>query len=192
MADPMTPTGLLATDYEGTGYVEETDASHDVDTMLVSRYPVEQHVYMMPITSPSGFANQTAAFVQLAAPTMAWAFDWTIMREGSRPAVPDPTPIDTNWVLLYATPEPMMVTVGVDGVTPVYRLSGTYVYGRKTAPSQIYDAVNFPRPPWVADVYQRGVSSSSLQKGLSDSAGGGGAAASPGVPYVPTGGPVRR
>ncbi len=189
----MTPTGELQVDYSATGVNDETGAAHTVDTMMYSCYPAEQQVYMLPVTSPDGFAGQTCAFVQLAAPTLAWVFDWTIMREGSQPAIPDPTPQDTDWVLLCATPEPMMQTVQIDGNTPVYRMSGTYVYGRRTAPANPYTAVCYPRPPWVANVFPRNVQTTLLEKGLSDTTAGGtgGGTVSPGYPNVPTGGPVR-
>lgn len=188
-----TPTGTVPADYVATGYKEQPDFSHDVDTMANSHYGFDPHVYMMPVTSPSGFQGQSAAFVQLAAATMTWRYEWTFMREGSRPAVPDPAPLDPNWVLLYESPVLMQENLAIDGLTPIYRLSGTYVYGRKTTPASPYEVACYPRPPWMADEFPRGVPTSLLEKGLSDTTSStGGTGASPGNPGLVPGGPVRR
>ncbi len=97
--------------------------------------------------------------------------DWTVSKLGARPSVPDPIPLDSNWVLLKKLPELQNVTVGPDGITPLYRVSGVYVYGRRTAPSNTYDASNFPLPLYLEDQYARDIPATLLKKGISDTPG---------------------
>ena len=52
-------------------------------------------------------------------------------------------------------PEARMVTVGPDGVTPLYRISGTYVYGCTDPSDDVFSDVVYPRPPWLIDAFDR-------------------------------------
>lgn len=118
---------------------------------IVNRYVNPQRRYMLGITSPAGFNGQSAAFVQLASQTMLWIADWTAMKTKSKPKIPDPTPADDRWVLLAKYWTPAMVIPNADGVTPMFRISGTYIYGLKDPSEETLIDTTFPRPPWVEE-----------------------------------------
>lgn len=152
--DPL-PTNLIA-----------SDAGIFSDCQVINHFEKDRHLYMMGLTSPGGFNGASVGFAQLASPTLLWIADWTVERQGSQPTFPDPTPYDSTWVLLYDLYEPGQVNVAADGVTPIYRISGTYIYG-KTNPSTVtINDINYGRPPWLLDVYDRNVTTTSLQQSL--------------------------
>jgi len=151
------------------------------DYMIQSYYEADQHVYMIPLagtlpapvrgesvlstqpraqpfpgsdTLTSTQQRPSTAFVQLAAPTLLWIVDWTAQRLGSPPITPSPEPEDPNWVLLDEHYNPTMITVAVDGRTPLYRLTGTFVYGHRHATDTV-NHLRFPRPPWLQDTFVR-------------------------------------
>ena len=142
------------------------DQSIWTDYMINSRYEKDRHTYMIPIASPTGFANVGAAFCQLAKPTLLWIVDWTACRFNEQPDIPSPllvTGLVTGngalpdfWILLDEHYEPAMVTLGADGVTPLYRLSGTYVYGCTDPSTVTTNDITFPRPPWMLDALPAG------------------------------------
>lgn len=165
------------------------------DYIIINKYENDRHVYMLPITSPDGFQStgggrslstgpisqatigaipggfsnqQTAAFVQLAAPTLLWICQWTVCRYAKKPIIPDPTPRNSNWVLLDILPETRNIAVGADGVTPLFRISGTYVYGHRNPTNDPFLSINWPRVPWLDDFENRQVSQGMYQQGLSD------------------------
>lgn len=138
------------------------------DYAIIHRYENDGHVYMAGITSPGGFQGNKAAFFKLAANTLLWIADWTAMRVGRQPTIPKPTDLaDSNWVLLDRIPETVNVVFGPDGVTPVYRISGTYVYGHKNPSNDVFDDVRYGRPPWADTTgVSRRVDSDSVAGGL--------------------------
>lgn len=120
------------------------------DYHVIHRYESDRHTYMAGITSPGGFQNSKAAFFRLAAPTLLWIADWTALRFGDQPKAPDPYNLtNANWILLDVIPETKNIVVGPDGITPVYRISGVYVYGHKNPSDDVFDDVQYPRPPWL-------------------------------------------
>lgn len=126
------------------------------DYEVVNRYENPQHRYMLGITSPSGFNGQSAAFVQLASPTLLWVSDWTALKWNGMPTIPDPTSQDDTWVLLAKYYQPAMLVINpADGQTPGYRISGTYVYGKKNPSTDVIDDISFARPPWIDNVPPR-------------------------------------
>lgn len=135
-------------------HVPQTDSIF-TDYEVESRYEERPNVYMMGVTSPNGFQGNTTAFVQLAATTVLWVVNWTGLRLGKQPLIPSKDPGDPNWIFLYSSPETQKVTTGPDQVTPLYRISGTYVYGRVNSPSDIFSLVTYPRAPWIPDVFDR-------------------------------------
>jgi len=147
------------------------------DYKIRSRYENDQHVYMMGITSPGiiagspGLGTRTtgsltgAAFVQLAAPTLLWVADWTAAKFKEIPSIPEFV-VGGGWVLMDVHFEPGMLVVGADGVTPLYRISGTYVYGHTNPSARVFPDVVFTRPPWLADVFQRTLSQTNFQQNL--------------------------
>lgn len=136
------------------------------DFKIRNKFEKDHHRYMMGITSPNGFEGASVAFVQLASPTLLWIADWTACRYNIQPDIPDPTPADTNWVLLDEHYEPTMLTVGADQITPLYRISGTYVYGHKNPASVTVSNINYARPPWLENSFVRNVPTSVLKQNL--------------------------
>lgn len=148
------------------------------DYQIVNRYEDDPNLFMGGVTSPGGFQGASVCFVQLAAPTLVWVCDWTACRAGSKPKVPDPTPSDPDWVLLKKSPETPAEMLMPDGVSPLYRISGTYYYGHKDPQAaSTFDRMSFPRPPWLQDIDSRTVDDEMLETGLIDGSGGGGAGA---------------
>jgi hypothetical protein len=144
------------------------------DYMAYNRYVDDAHTYMLPVTSPDGFQGDSCAFVQLAASTLVLASEWTACRWGAQPYIPDPNLSDPDWVFLGKKPETAMTQLSPDGVTPLYRISGTYYYAhRNPNPKTLPDMV-FPRPAWALDAFDRSVPTSILQGGIIDSGGKGG------------------
>ncbi len=143
--------------------------SVEADYEVVNRQECDQHVYMLGITSPNGFLGATAAFVQLAAPTKLWLVDWTACRVGLKPKIPDPRVSDPNWVFLDALPETNKITVAPDGISPLYRISGTYVYGCRRPTTDVFGNLQFPKPPWLQDgVAIRTINAQDLEQGISE------------------------
>ena len=142
----------------------------DISTrfLIKNRYEADHHIYMMGITSPLGFNGVGAAFVQLATKTLLWISDWTLARLNKKPRIPNPAVLDPNWVLLDELPETDAVTVGPDGVTPLYSISGIYVYGCRNPAANTYNNVTFPRPAWLADVFVRTIDTQDMEIGLID------------------------
>lgn len=137
-----------------------------VDWMSRNFYEKDKHIYMMGVTSPSGFQGKSVAFCKLASDTLLMISDWTACKAGEQPVIPDPTSLDPRFVLLDEHYEPVSVTLCTDGVTPLYRISGTFFYGI-TNPSQLTaDDLSFPKAPWLKDVFDRTIPRTSLTTGL--------------------------
>lgn len=141
------------------------------DYMINNRFEEDPHRYMMGITSPNGFKGTSVAFVQLAAKTLLWIADWTVMRTGAKPIIPSKIPSDPEWVFLDAHYEPGMVELMPDGETAKYRLSGIYVFGHKNPSDNILANMYFSRPPWLQDVFDRTVTTSMEEKNVIDTSG---------------------
>ena len=185
--DATVTIGEVPLDDNGAFYAplaaEEEGLALFTDYEVNNRYEKDNHVYMMPIASPGGFQGHSVSFVQLASATLLWISDWTAARLLKQPVAPDPTVSDGNWILLDVHLEPGMVTVGPDGATPLYRISGTYVYGHVNPSRDIANNVSFSRPPWLEDVFDRSMPLDKLAKGIIDrNVGGPVRYANPGVP----------
>lgn len=126
-----------------------------VDYDISNRYEWNPSIYMNGVTSPNGFQGTSVSFVQLAAPTLLLISDWTASRLGYKPTSPSVTPPD-DWVLMAVFPETAPSNVMPDGETPVYRISGTYVFAHKNpSASNPFAQVSFPKLPYVQDKYSR-------------------------------------
>ncbi len=137
------------------------------DYRIRNRYEKDGHIYTIGLTSPGGFLNATTAFCQLSAPTLLWVCDWTACRFDGIPPIPVAQPLpNSNWVLLDEHYEPGMIEVAVDGSTPVYRISGTFVYAAKNPAITLLSDIRFSRPPWLNDVFQKTVSIGNTTRGL--------------------------
>lgn len=142
------------------------------DYMIVSRYEQDQHLYMMGVTSPSGFQSSTGsakvALAQLAYPTLLWIVDWTAQRRDEKPTIPPPFIVgEPNWVLMDEFIEPGMIVVPADGSTPIFRISGTQVFcNTKPDPILIRNA-RFTKPPWLdTSTFDRSVPEALWENGL--------------------------
>jgi hypothetical protein len=162
--------GPLGTDDNNALYVPETSGIFS-DYVINSRYEKDWHIYMMPITSPNGFQGASVAFAQLASFTALWIVDWTAERAGDQPKVPQPWSNDPNWVLMDEHYGPSMLSLMGDGVTPIWRLSGTYVYGAKNPSTAM---PYYPRPPWMEDVFDRTIDANKFTPFLIDVPSGAG------------------
>lgn len=136
------------------------------DWFIRNTYPSDYHRYALPLTSPGGFQGATCAFVQLAAPTSMWVCDWSCeyrTNPGDYPKYPDPRPTDQNIVILDIKLIPDMVLLGADGTSPIYRISGTYVYGYR---DPLKAALYHGRPPWMTQKIPRAVVDSMKTRGI--------------------------
>ncbi len=140
---------------------------------VTSHYERDRHRYMLGITSPGGFAGDSVAFVQLAAPTLLWVVEWTASKLLAQPEVPAPTSVDARWVILDEHVDLPKITVAPDGVTPLYTISGVYVYGCRNPSPVIFTDTIFPRPPWLQDAFQRTISPGKVVGGIIDRQGRG-------------------
>lgn len=128
--------------------VDSTSAVFE-DYRVINRYEKDYHTYMLGITSPLGYQGASAAFTRLARPTVLWIADWTASKAGDVPEIPDRDPADPNWILLDEHLEPALITLKPDGITPVYRISGCYVYGCLTVFEELNQNAIIPCPPWL-------------------------------------------
>jgi len=164
--------GVVTPDDQFAGYVTQpTPQTVFTDYVVNSRFEKDFHRYMLGMTTPTGFVRGTAAFVQLAAPTLLWVVDWTACRTAVMPVIPSTVTYDRNWVLLDEHVEPSMLTLAPDGVTPVYRISGTYVYGHQNPNLLINRNVYYPRPPWMQNRFARTVPDAAYETFVIDANG---------------------
>lgn len=177
------PTLLQAED-EGADFILTEGVW--TDYQVANRYVHSEQNYMLPVASPSGFQGNSVAFVQLASPTTLLVVDWSAAKWAVVPTAPDPNTYQTGWVILHEFVNPAMKVLAADGVTPFYRLNGTYVYGKQNPNSNVFQDVTFPQPPWMLPVGVRNIPPNTLQKGIIDSpTNPGGGLGGPGFGPVP-------
>lgn len=158
---------ILEFDDSDGKYVQDGDGSNVYgDYVVKNRYEKDGHRYMLSMTTPTGYNGNTVSVIQLGNPTLLWIADWTCSRIGIKPFIPPSTNTDPNWVLLDEHLEPEMLVLMPDGVTPVYRISGTYVYAHLNPAAALNRNVNFGRPPWMEDVFDRTVPDSMYQNSI--------------------------
>lgn len=144
-------------------YIPETQPrSLFCDYKVVNDYRENPNIYMLPIASP----GQGAAFVQLAQPTLLWIADWTASRTTQKPIIPDPTPADPSWILLHKRLSPFILGLASDGVTPLYRISGVYIYGHLNHGADMSLFVQWPRPPWMENIFDRFIRANNIGTGI--------------------------
>lgn len=120
------------------------------DYMIHNHYERDNHTYMAGLTAPEPFQGATVGVVRIGTPTMLWVAEWTACRTGIHPPVPDPTPA-YGWVLLDATFSKAKVVMASNGVSPVYRIEGAYVYAKLAPSSSPFDDMSYPIAPWIKD-----------------------------------------
>lgn len=154
------------------GYYNESVNNNNnnlfTDFEIVNEYEYDKHIYGAGVTAPEGIAGKTLSLFQLCTPTLLWICSWTASKFGQCPEYPDPTPSDSNWVLLDTIPESAQLALAPDGVTPLYRLSGVYVYMHQNPSDEVYRQVAFPRPAWLENSFNREVPSNKKTKNLID------------------------
>lgn len=134
------------------------------DYEVRSRYFRDGSTYLLGCASPRGFRGVSAAVVQLTAPTVVWVADWTAECTGAQPLAPSPllllnrelrTPAvsrgSTTWVLMDEHLEAPQIRLEGDGATPIYRLSGVYVFAALNPRDDLAEEVRFPQPPYMRD-----------------------------------------
>lgn len=178
--------GEVQIDDNNAQTVEESALNNAIfdEFIINSRFEGDGHRYMLGITSETGFQGSSVAFVQLASPTLLWIADWTVLVKATM-RIPDPDVPIQDWVLLDDHVESVAVVPNPDGITPLYRISGTYVYGHKNPKAKTYENVTIPRLPWVKDgVFQTTILSSNLDNTLLIPGGGGGNGSTPPAPNI--------
>lgn len=83
----------------------------------------QQVAYTAPYTQ-----RQAASVVQVTAPHGLKVVTFEIARLGAKPTLPDPTPQSSNEVLGVMDVQPEAPTLGSDGRTYIYKVSGVYLY----------------------------------------------------------------
>jgi len=162
---------VLQQDDNSALYISAGQSAIWNDYMVESHYEGDNHIYMMGITSPGGFQGNSVAFAKTASKTLIWIADWTASNIGGKPPIPNPESNDSNWQLLDDWYMPASITLMADGVTPLYRISGTYIYGCKNPSSTTINNICFGRPPWVQDTFDRTVPESLLTRSIIDTQG---------------------
>lgn len=139
------------------------------DYLIINRFEKDGNRYMSGLTSPDGFQGNQVAFFQLATSTLLWICDWTVEVSGSeQPPMPARTAPE-GWVWLDEGMTPTSTMLQGDGGVPIWRISGTYVYGALNPEGmQLF----YPRPPWIQDSLDRNVNESQFIEGLKDYGGG--------------------
>ncbi|RJQ24619.1 hypothetical protein C4577_07570 [Candidatus Parcubacteria bacterium] len=139
---------------------EEDPFAMWTDFTVMNYYEYDLHRYMAGMTSPDPFDGATAAFFQLAAPTMLWMSRWTCCRLSIAPDIPTPISFeDEDWVTMDEQYETASIVTLKDATTPLYRISGLYVFGHRNPSKQlnILNLMNFGRPPWITTEIGRNV-----------------------------------
>ena len=179
LTDPPLAFGRADEGGDAAARFRENYAGIITDYEVRSRYYKDGSLFVMGCASPQGFRGVSAAFVQLAAPTLIWVADWTAQSSGERPPVPNPllflgrvelrtvgTSSGASWILLDEHYELAQIELEGDGVTPIFRLSGTYVYGCLNPNDVTVRDVRFPKSPYVEDGYTRDYSEALLLQGI--------------------------
>ena len=163
---PPAVTVQVMSESDAAALFKDTDGTVDTsavwtDYIVQNRYEDNRRIFMMANTIPGDYSPSLlqgkVSFVQIAQPTLLWIADWTAARWKKRPKIPNPTVQDTRWVLLHKIIEPANATLGPNGVDPLYRISGTYIYGHKNPLEDPISLMNFGRPAWMEEATISGV-----------------------------------
>ena len=131
-------------------YQEEPTPSIYVDYQVNNHFERDHHIYMAGMTSPTPFNGQSVAFFQLAAPTLLWIADWTTARFFQQPDIPDPNAVSSEWILMDGHFVLHDIKPAKDGISPLFRITGTYVFGIKNPGSTFTDGIVYPKPAWLS------------------------------------------
>jgi hypothetical protein len=139
-----------------------------------NHYEQDLHTYMASQTTSTPFNGSLVGMVRIGGPTLLWVCEWTACQLGALPTAPSPVPESSGWVLLDIQPTLAGKSIAEDGVSPLYRISGVYVYGHKNPNADVFKDAVFPVYPWVADTSDRVMTSANIKKGLIDGVNTGG------------------
>lgn len=168
MADISIQIGQVLDDDSQAAYLGDDQDSSWRDCRVHNHYSHNLTRYVLGVTAEEDVTGDTSAFVQLSKGWLIWIADWTISRAGKVPPVPDTVPADIMWKLLDYKYQLNHITLAADGITPVYRISGTYVYGhRKPSVKALLDA-RVARQPWVEDRFVRRFTEKDFMKNVID------------------------
>ena len=171
-----------------------TDVSDDLPTVL-SKYAASQFngpytdyrittqyddvatVIQVPVAGPPGTPS---AILTLGGGMSSAMVSWTAESYGKPPTMPHPDHSDDNYTYMQGQILGENVVVGIDGVTPIYRVSGTYKYALKRPRTAKDDIFLGLVPSLTLEPGQGTISYTSYRHGITD----------PGEPaYIPGGGP---
>lgn len=142
-----------------------------VDYVITNRYEGNNHIYMAGVTSAEAIQTgaDTVALFQLTNKTTLWIVDWTASRWKLQPNIPDPTLNSQfrHWYLLNEHIEAGAIEVAADGVTPRYRISGSYFYATRRPAQALYMDVRYPKFPFLENFATRTVPASAFQQDIS-------------------------
>lgn len=181
--------GKIESDDEEGTTKDDGDGSDSIfsDYSVNNHYEKDGHIYMLSIateealnqnvlttgavrrnifTSNTPSNKDTVAFVKLGGHTLLWIADWTASKSKKPPQIPDPLRVIDNWVLMDEHCTTAMIVVYPDGATPLYRISGVYVYGHRRPSARLYDEVVFPLSPWLDNSFIRTVDMDRLKTGI--------------------------
>lgn len=168
----VTPIQL---DPENNSYRIDNDAGIFTDYIVRNKYLKPQNVWMSSITSTTGFNGNSVAFFQLGAPTLLWIADWSALKVGIQPQAPSRVPLSRGWQLLYEYIEPVMIITGGDGIVPLFRLNGIYVFGQIAPSTETLNNVYYPLPPYLdPNKFSRTQPVNRMLRNIIDTGAGGG------------------
>ena len=101
-----------------------------------------------PTQSPTGTSCQTLVVLQLFQSYTILEVKWSIERYGCMVEAPSPIPVLQGYTLLRMIQSPVNMDLLPDTYTPVYKMSGSYVYA-VSCPVLELDPLPFAIPPWV-------------------------------------------
>lgn len=159
--------------YDGTPGNITDPASYSgvfADYLFQNHYENDKHTYMGSQTSETPFQGSLVSFVRIGTPTLLWICEWTACQVGAKPTAPDPVPESTGWVLLDVHPTLAGKSLAADGVSPLYRISGVYVYGHKNPNADVFKDAVFPLYPWVDQPGGRQMEGGDFKRGMIDTA----------------------
>lgn len=181
----ITVGSVTATDSSALYAATSNPTAIFTDYEVRNTYEGDNHVLMAGITSPNGFNGNSVSFFQMASPTLLWVADWTACRFNQLPNIPNPIVTDTNWVLLDKHYELADIKLGPDGVSPLYRVTGTYIYGHLNPNSDIINNIQFGMSPEYQVTFTT-IGPTQYAQGIINATGGGtggsSSMASPGQP----------
>ncbi len=156
--------------YDGTqAKYQLTDTDGIITDYIVrNKYHKNLGIYMNGVTSPTPFNGASVAFIQLSNPTLLWIAHWTACKAGAQPECPSKFPLDTQWILLYEYLESVKIETLADGQSPLYRLSGLYIYGHQSPDESTVKNISFPLPPYLQPVFDRGMPENKMVVGILD------------------------